>query len=31
MDHREVIPVNLLRPAETEDSSQAIDYYANAK
>jgi phthalate 4,5-dioxygenase oxygenase subunit len=31
MDHRDVIPVNLLRPAETDDSSQVIDYYASAK
>jgi hypothetical protein len=31
MDHRDLLPVNLLRPAETDDSSQVIDYYASAK
>jgi hypothetical protein len=31
MDHRGVVPVNLLRPVGTADSSQVIDYYASAK
>jgi hypothetical protein len=31
MDHRDVVPVNLLRPAETDDSSPVVDYYASAK
>jgi hypothetical protein len=31
MDHRDVLPVNVLRPAESDDPSQVIDYYASAK
>jgi phthalate 4,5-dioxygenase len=31
MDHRDVVPVNVLRPAKTDDSSQIVDYYASAK
>jgi hypothetical protein len=31
MDHRDVVPGNLLRPAETDQSSQVVDYYVSAK
>jgi phthalate 4,5-dioxygenase oxygenase subunit len=31
MDHRDVVPVNVLRPAETDQASQEVDYYASAK
>ena len=31
MDHRHVVPVNVLRPAETNQSAQEVDYYASAK
>jgi len=31
LDHRDVVPVNVLKPAETGDPGQIIDYYASAK
>jgi hypothetical protein len=30
MDHRDVVPVNVLRPAGADDSGVEIDYYASA-
>jgi phthalate 4,5-dioxygenase oxygenase subunit len=31
MDHRHVVPVNVLRPAESDHAAPAVDYYATAK
>jgi phthalate 4,5-dioxygenase oxygenase subunit len=31
MDHRDVVPVNVLRPAESDHAAPAVDYYATAK
>jgi phthalate 4,5-dioxygenase len=31
MDHRGVVPVNILRPADPEQAAQSVDYYAAAK